>query len=200
MRTSSRVFALISAAILGFGAQAVFAQATIKSVTAEPNRAVLVDGKATIRLTVDGDAPENSNCGIIIDYSGDTSDNRKINKKDGLLPRVVEHVFTRAGVYEIKARGGRVASTLACNGKATAQVIVTDSPKAAAMPAPGAPAAMSATGCYRGWRYSQSKADKKSGAFTCKPRRTGMQAPEKRIECPAGLTYFEKGATYGCSL
>lgn len=38
------------------------------------------------------------------------------------------------------------------------------------------------------------------GAFTRKPRTSDMQAPEKRIECPAGLTYFEKGATYGCSL
>ena len=59
---------------------------------------MLVDGKATIRFTVDGDAPENSNCGMIIDYSGiDASDNRKINRNDGLLPKVVERVFTRAG-------------------------------------------------------------------------------------------------------
>jgi hypothetical protein len=91
--------------VLGFGAQAAQAQATIKSITADRTQVMLVDGKATIRFTVDGDAPENSNCGMIIDYSGiDASDNRKINRNDGLLPKVVERVFTRAGAYDVKAR------------------------------------------------------------------------------------------------
>jgi hypothetical protein len=159
---------------------------------------MLVDGKATIRFTVDGDAPENSNCGMIIDYSGiDASDNRKINRNDGLLPNVVERVFTRAGAYDVKARGGRVAGTLACSGTAMVQIVATEPATSAAVPPS---AAMSASACYRGWRFSQSRADRKSGAFTCKPRRSDMQAPEDRIECPANLTYFENGATYGCSL
>src|SRR5450759_1705505 len=121
---------------------------------------MLVDGKATIRFTVDGDAPENSNCGMIIDYSGiDASDNRKINRNDGLLPRVVERVFTRAGAYDVKARGGRVGGTLACSGRTMVQIVVTEPPKSAGMPQP---AAMSASACYRGWLFSQTRADRKA--------------------------------------
>jgi hypothetical protein len=56
------------------------------------------------------------------------------------------------------------------------------------------------SGCYQGWRFSQIQADRSSGAFACRPKRSGMQAPQQHIECPAGLIYFEKGATYGCSL
>jgi hypothetical protein len=61
------------------------------------------------------------------------------------------------------------------------------------------PAGTSAAACYRGWRFSQTRADRKSGAFTCEPRKSDMQPPEKRIEDPANLTCFEKGATYGCA-
>jgi hypothetical protein len=167
MRIPSRVLAVMTGAVLGFGAQA---QATIKSITADRTQVMLVDGKATIRFTVDGDAPENSNCGMIIDYSGiDASDNRKINRNDGLLPNVVERVFTRTGAYDVKARGGRVAGTLACSGTAMVQIVVTEPATSAAVPPS---AAMSASACYRGWRFSQSRADRKSGAFTCKPRRS----------------------------
>ena len=204
MKIPSRVLAVLTGAVLGFGAQAALAQATIKSITADRTRVMLVDGKATIRFTVDGDAPDNSNCGMIIEYSGiDTPDNRKISSSDGLLPKVVERVFTRAGAYDVQARGGRVAGTLGCSGRAMVQVLVSAPPAPAAVAPPAAmprPAAMGASACYRGWRFSQTRAEKNSGAFTCKPKKSGMQAPEKRIECPTDLTYFEKGATYGCSL
>jgi len=197
MRIPNRVWIAMSGAALAFGIQAAHAQATIKSISADQTRVMLVDGKATIRFTVNGEAPEHSNCGIIIDYSGvDTPDNRKINNSDGLLPKVVEHVFVRPGAYDVKARGGRVGGTLGCSGRAMVQIVVTEPTPSAAMPRPEV---MSATACYQGWRFSQSSADRKIGAFTCKPRRSDMQAPEKRIECPANLVYFEKGATYGCA-
>ena len=205
MRILSRVLAVMTGAVLGFGAQAALAQATIKKISADRTRVMLVDGKATIRFTVEGDAPDNSNCGMIIEYSGiDTPDNRKINSSDGLLPKVVERVFTRAGAYDVQARGGRVAGTLGCSGRAMVQVLVSAPPATAAVAPPVAAmprqAAMGPSACYQGWRFSQSRTEKKSGAFTCKPKKSGMQAPEKRLECPADLTYFEKGATYGCSL
>lgn len=47
----------MTGAVLGFDAQAAQAQATIKSITADRTQVMLVDGKATIRFTVDGDAP-----------------------------------------------------------------------------------------------------------------------------------------------
>lgn len=198
MSIPSRVLAVMTCAVLGFGAQAVQAQATIKSITADRTRAELVDGRATIRFTVDGDASENTNCGLIIEYSGiDTPDNRKVNSSDGLFPKVVEHVFTRADAYDVRAKGGRVASTPGCGGRAMVQIVVTAPPAPAAMPAPGTGRA---SPCYRGWRFSQSQADRESGAFTCTPRRSAMQVPERRIQCPANLIYFEKGATYGCGL
>ena len=204
MNTLNRVVAAVILAALGGGAQSAFAQATIKSISADRPRVVLQDGKATIRFTVDGDARENSNCGLIISYSGiDSPDNRKINANDGMLPKVVERVFTRAGAYDVRAKGGRVGSTMGCSGEAMVQIVVLDPEKPAVAVAPPLPAAgQYAAGdraCYRGWRFSQRAVDKKTGAFTCTPRRKGMQAPEKRIECPAGLDYFEKGATYGCS-
>lgn len=197
MKIPSRILAVMTGAVFCFGAQVAQAQATIKSITADRSQVMLVQGKATMRFTVDGDAPEDSNCGLIIDYSGiDTADNRKINKSDGLLPKMVEHVFTRPGAYDVKARGGRVGGALGCSGQAMVQIVVTGPPTSAAMPEA---ASASASACYRGWRFSQTRAERKIGAFTCKPRKSDMQAPEKRIECPADLTYFEKGATYGCA-
>jgi len=71
-----------------------------------------------IRFTVDGDSPDNSNCGLIVQYSGiDTSDNRKINNKDGLFPKVIEHAFTRAGSYDVKARAAESPRRSAVPGK-----------------------------------------------------------------------------------
>ena len=189
---------VLTGAVLGFGVQAAQAQAVIKSITAYRTQAELVDGKAAIKFAVDGEAAADSNCGLIIEYSGiDTPDNRKVNGKDGLWPIVVEHVFTRPGAYDVKAKGGRVGGTLGCSGQAMVQIVVTAPPAAAAMPRHGG---MRKSACYQGWRFSQNQADRSSGAFACKPKRSDMQAPQQRIECPAGLIYFEKGTTYGCSV
>jgi hypothetical protein len=199
MNIPSRVMVVLTGAALGVSVQAAQAQAVIKSITANRTQAELADGKAAIKFAVDGEAAADSNCGVIIEYSGiDTPDNRKVNSKDGLWPKVVEHVFTQPGAYDVKAKGGRVGGTLGCSGQAMVQVVVTAPPAAAAMPRHSS--GMRSSACYQGWRFSQKQADKSSGAFTCKPKRSDMQAPQQRIECPAGLVYFEKGATYGCSL
>lgn len=193
----------LGALILAVAAQTALAQATIKSLKADRTEAQLEGGRASINFTVEGDSPETSNCGLIIEYSGiDTPDNRKINSKDGLFPKVVEHSFTRAGTYDVKAKGGKVGPIFGCSGQATVKVVINDAPKAAAGAAkPGAAGAAAGAVklCQEGWTLAQSKADKKSGAYTCKPKKGVVKAPEKRAECPAGLTYFEKGATFGCS-
>ena len=204
MQALKTTLSALAALMLAAAAQTVLAQATINSIKADRTEAQLEGGQAVIKFTVDGDSPENSNCGLIVQYSGiDTSDNRKINNKDGLFPKVIEHTFTRAGSYDVKAKGGRVTTTLGCSGEATVKVVISDAPKPLVREGRRGAAEARAKlppACHEGWTISQTKADKKSGSYTCKPRRKGtVKAPEQRVECPEGLTYFEKGATFGCS-
>ncbi len=193
----------LAALTLAVAAQTATAQARINSITADRTEAVLEGGRAVIKFTVDGDAPENSNCGIYIEYSGtDTPDNRKLSSKDGLFPKVIEHSFTRAGTYNVEVRGRKVGATLGCFGEATVKIAIREAPKAAAAKAHAAEAgagAKPAPVCGEGWNLVQTKAGKKTGSYTCKPKKGVVKAPEKRAECPAGLVYFEKGATFGCS-
>ena len=198
MNALKTTISALGALTLAAAAQTALAQATINSIKADRTEAQLEGGRAAIKFTVDGDSPENSNCGLIVEYSGiDTLDNRKINSKDGLFPKVVEHTFTRAGSYDVKAKGGKVTSSFGCSGEATVKVVISDPPKPAAAAAKAG--AKLPPACHEGWTISQTKADKKSGAYTCKPKKGVLKAPEKRAECPPGLSYFEKGATFGCS-
>ena len=197
------VLTALAALMFAIAAQSATAQARINSITADRTEAVLEGGRAVVKFTVDGDAPENSNCGIYIEYSGtDTPDNRKLSSKDGLFPKVIEHSFTRAGTYNVEARGRKVGGTLGCFGKANAKITIGEAPKAAASwtRAAGSRAgARIAPLCGEGWTLVQTKAGRKIGAYTCKPKKGVLNPPESRAECPAGLVYFEKGATFGCS-
>lgn len=203
MQALKTTLSALAALTLAAAAQTALAQATIKSITADRTEAQLDGGQAVIRFTVDGDSPENSNCGLIVQYSGiDTSDNRKINNKDGLFPKVIEHAFNRAGSYDVKAKGGRVTTTLGCSGEATVRVVISDAQQARAREGRRGAAETRAKlppACHKGWTISQTKADKRNGSYTCKPRKGTLKPPEQRVECPDGLTYFEKGATFGCS-
>jgi len=203
MQALKTTLSALAALALAAAAQTALAQATIKSIQADRTEAQLEGGRAVIRFTVDGDSPDNSNCGLIVQYSGiDTSDNRKINNKDGLFPKVIEHAFTRAGSYDVKAKGGRVAATLGCSGEATVKVVISDAPQPFARERRRGAADAGAKlppACHRGWTISQTRADKKFGSYTCKPKKGTVNPPEQRVECPEGLTYFEKGATFGCS-
>ena len=203
MRAMNMTLSALTALTLAAAAQTALAQATINSIKADRTEAVLEGGRAVIKFTVEGDSPENSNCGLIIEYSGiDTPDNRKINNKDGLFPKVIEHSFIRAGSYDVKAKGGKVGSIFGCSGQATVKVVITDPPKPAiGSTKPGAAGATAKlpAACHEGWTISQTKADKKTGSYTCKPKKGTVKPPEKRVDCPEGLSYFEKGATFGCS-
>jgi len=189
---------------LSAASQAALAQATINSIKAEPAEATLQAGKATVKFTIDGDSPSNSNCGLIVQYSGaDTQDNRKLDGKNIKFPLVIEHVFIHPGTFNVVAKGDKVNNAFRCFGEANVKVVINDAPAAKADPAKVAAKAPAATvakaSCPTGWTLSQTGADKKSGAYTCKPKKKDQPPPEKRAECPAGLTYYEKGATFGCS-
>jgi len=202
MPTLKTAMSALGALMLAAAAPAALAQATINSIKADRTEAQLEGGRAIVKFTVEGDSPENTNCGLIIEYSGiDPSDNRKINNRDGLFPKVVEHAFTRAGTYDVKAKGGKVGPIFGCSGQATVKIVINDPPKAAAAATPAAKGtgARMPAACHEGWTIAQTKADKKSGSYTCKPKKGVLKAPEKRVECPDGLVYFEKGATFGCS-
>lgn len=199
MHALKSALSALAALLLAAAAPAALAQATITGIKADRTEATLEGGRAIVKFTVEGDSPENTNCGLIIEYSGiDPTDNRKINNRDGLFPKVVEHAFTRAGTYDVKAKGGKVGPIFGCSGQATVKVVINDAPKPAAAAAKGAGARLPAP-CHQGWTISQTAADKKSGAYTCKPKKGVVKPPEKRAECPDGLVYFEKGATFGCS-
>jgi len=195
--------------------QAALAQATINSIKAEPAETALQAGKAAVKFTIDGDSPANSNCGLIVQYSGaDTQDNRRLNGKDIKFPLVIDHVFTHPGTFNVVAKGDKVNNAYRCFGEANVKVVINDAPAAkvapakdaaksdASKPAAKAPAAAVAAApkasCPTGWTLSQTSAEKKSGAYTCRPKKKDQAPPEKRAECPAGLTYYEKGATFGC--
>ena len=83
MQALKTTLSALAALMLAAAAQTVLAQATINSIKADRTEAQLEGGQAVIKFTVDGDSPENSNCGLIVQYSGiDTSDNRKIKEKE----------------------------------------------------------------------------------------------------------------------
>lgn len=203
MHALKLTFSALAALALAAAAQTALAQATINSIKADRTEAQLEGGRATIKFTIDGDSPQDSNCGLIVEYSGiDASDNRKINNRDGLFPRTIEHAFTRPGSYDVKAKGGKVTNIFGCSGEATVKVVISEPPKppvGSTKPGTAAATAKLPAACHEGWTITQTKADKKIGAYTCKPKKGTVKAPEKRVECPAGLAYFEKGATFGCS-
>ena len=153
MRALKLSVSALGALFFAVAAQTALAQATIKILKADRTEAQLESGKANMKFTVEGDSPETSNCGLIIEYSGiDTPDNRKINNRDGLFPKVVEHSFARAGTYDVKAKGGKVGPIFGCSGEATLRVVINDAPKAAAAkPGAAGTAAGPAAACPKGW-------------------------------------------------
>lgn len=176
-------------------ATGAMATAKIEKVEPASPSVTLEGGKATVRFTISGSSDDKDNCGFWVDYGdGDSPDTRILSKADGLLPRVMEHTFSKPGTFTVKVKGQRVKTTLGCNGEASGVVNIVAPAGAKAAPAAKAAAATPlAPSCPDGWQVQAKSVDKKSGAFACVPK-----MPEKKLECGPGLAYYESAAAVGC--
>lgn len=181
--------ALILGCSLATGAMAT---ARIEKIEPASPSVTLEGGKATVRFTISGSSDDKDNCGFWVEYGdGDSPDTRILNRADGLLPRVMEHTFSKPGTFTVKVKGQRVKTTLGCNGEASAvvNIVAPVGAKAAKAAAAGPMAPI----CPDGWQLQARSVDKKSGAFTCGPK-----MPEKKLECGPGLTYYQTATAVGC--
>ncbi|MBM3346950.1 MAG: hypothetical protein FJY55_10735 [Betaproteobacteria bacterium] len=178
-------------------ALATGAMATAKIEKIEPASpsVTLEGGKATVKFTIGGSSDDKDNCGFWVDYAdGDSPDTRVLNRSEGLLPRVMEHTFTKPGTYTVKVKGQRVKTTLGCNGEASGVVnIVVPGGAKAAPAAKAATATPLAPNCPDGWQLQAKSVDKKTGAFAC-----ASKLPENKLECGPGLTYYQTATALGC--
>lgn len=191
-----KLISLTFAALAMGQVAAVQAAGQITGIQASASTAVLQDGKATIRFTVNGNADDSDNCGIYVQYGdGDSPDTRIINQKEGLFPRTFEHTFTKPGGFSVKAVGQRVRQTFGCNGEATTFVTITEPAAQKGGPAgKGAgKAAAAAPSCPEGWTLAGNTYNKATGEFSC-----NAKPPAAKMACGPGLVYYEKGSTIGC--
>ena len=195
-----KLFPAAVAALMGMSvAGGAIAAAKIEKIEAPSPTVTMEGGKATVKFTLSGSSDDRDNCGFWVDYGdGQNPDTRILSKSDGLLPRVMEHSFNKAGSFTVKVKGQRVKMALGCNGEASAVINVV-APAGAAAAAKGAPAAKAvaaapaAASCPDGWMVQAKSVDKKTGAFACGPK-----VPEKKMECGAGLAYYESAGAVGC--
>lgn len=195
-----KLFPAAVAALMGMSvAGGAIAAAKIEKIEAPSPTVTMEGGKATVKFTLSGSSDDRDNCGFWVDYGdGQNPDTRILSKSDGLLPRVMEHSFNKSGSFTVKVKGQRVKMALGCNGEASAVINVV-APAGAAAAAKGAPAAKAvaaapaAASCPDGWMVQAKSVDKKTGAFACGPK-----MPEKKMECGAGLAYYESAGAVGC--
>ncbi len=184
--------AIISLLLTGCLTTAVLA-AGIEKIEPSAPTATLVDGKAAIKFTITGVSDDADNCGYWVDYGdGDSPDTRVLSKSEGLLPRVMEHTFTKPGGFSVQVKGQRVKALFGCRGDASTMVTILapgGKPSAVAVKS----AAPLSSYCPDGWQVQARSVDRKTGAFSCTP-----VLPTKKIECGPGLAYYESGGSLGC--
>lgn len=169
-------------------APAAWAANTITRIAPGADRVVLVDGKATIRFMLSGEATESGDCGVWVSYGDqDSPDTRVIGRSQGMFPREFVHTFTKAGQFTVTARGERVKQTLGCGGEASTRVTVVEATQGRRR------AAAAAVSCPDGWQLREGSLDRETGAFTC-----AAAYPRERMECGPGLRYFERDNLIGC--
>lgn len=186
----------VATALLAFAVSgAAMANGNLTRIEAGASSATLEGGKATLKFTLSGTADASDNCGFWVDYGdGGSPDTRILSSSDGLFPRVLEHTFTKAGTFKVTAKGQRVKTTFGCSGETSTTVTIAAGGAAAAASkgAPAAKAAPAAPSCPEGWKLADA-ANAKTGAYAC-----NAQPPAKKLDCGAGLKYFEKPGQIGC--
>ena len=190
MGTSCKLIVTLLAALpLATAAQ------TIIGMTIEPPQAT--DG-APVKITVQAELKgEIVNCGLRLHFGdGQTQDFKIVNA--AMLPLRVEHIYAKAGSYQVMAEPKRVTSHLKCVGENQRGTVAVAAASVMAVAAPTtAPATASA--CPEGWKLDPKSVQRKSGAFMCSAR-AGTAAPANRLDCPGDLGYFEnvKKGQLGC--
>lgn len=188
---------LAASALLAFAASAQ----TLKSLTLEPAQAKVGEPvKATLTIESSGAY----NCGARIQWGDGAMEEFRIqSEKDS--PKVLTHVYAKAGNYKAEVDPKRVSSSLKCGGdKPNAMVAVVAPAPVAAPAAPAAstakpPIAAAPSACPAGWKMSKAGTNKKTKAFTCIAA-ANTKVPDPKMACPGELTYFEnvKKGQLGC--
>lgn len=177
----SRMYLLLP--LLAF---AVSAQATqLKSISVSPASAKVGE---EVKITLNGEV-DTANCGIRVEYGGGhPNDNFVLADKGGQLPLTLTKTYSAPGTYTVKALARKVGLTFGC-GEGGVEATLT---VAAAGPAAKAGAATaSAAACPEGWDMKPGGSAAKG--FSCAPKK-----PASKLECGAGLVYFEKDGLLGC--
>lgn len=176
----SRVFLMWSI----FALAPIAAQATqLKSVTVTPATAKVGE---EVKITVNGDV-DSANCGIRMEYGGGMpNDNFSLADKGGQLPLTLTKTYTVPGTYKVKALARKVGFTFGCGEGGVETTLTVVAAAGAKVAAGGAVAA-----CPEGWDMMPGGSAAKG--FSCAPKK-----PASKLECGAGLTYFEKDGLIGC--
>jgi len=149
----------------------------------------------SVTVNHDGEAP--AFCGMALDFGDGEVRDLKVETHNGGLPRTESKTYAKPGSYTVKAYGKKVTSHLPCLGKAEAGLSVEAvAPTAQVAPAAqAAPAKAAGPVCPEGYKM-QGKAGK-AGDFNCKAGK-GAKTPEKMLECPDKLEYFQSKTALGC--
>lgn len=168
-------------------APAAWAANSVTQIAPSANRVMLVNGKATVKFMVSGQATDPGDCGVWVNYGDqDSPDTRVIGRSEGMYPREFVHTFTRAGQFNVTAKGERVKQTFGCGGEASTVVTVVEAGQ-------GRRRGATAASCPAGWQLSEGSFNRETGAFTCAP-----SYPSEPMQCPPGLRYFERDNLIGC--
>lgn len=170
-----------------FCVPAVAAAQTLTGVKVEPGE---IRAGESAKITSEFDVSSGSiNCGLRLHFGDGNKKDFKINQ-DKDVPLVVNHVYAKPGVYEIKAEPKRNEATFGCMGKNQKASL-----KVAALSANTAQDPR----CPEGWKLDRKSVNQKTGVFTCSAK-VGTAMPEKKTECPKELGYFEtpKKGLLGC--
>lgn len=130
-------------------------------------------------------------CRVELDFGDGTADFTHLFTDGGPRKVAVRHVYPKPGIYTVKAKGGKPATTRerACEGERTLQVIVVG--EAEPGTAESAREAANASLCPQGWSVIPGSVS--GPRFKCRPDK-----PLSKIECQNGSKFFEQDGVIGC--
>lgn len=189
------------AATFALASSATLAANQIESVRIEP---AVIKAGSSVTITVTGNETQGNNCGLRINYGdGQGLDVKVVDRKQ--FPLTFTKTYANPGNYAVNVEGKRVTTHFACNGRASATLVVegapavVTAPPVTAAPVPAPPtkpgARVVGAGCAEGYQASYAAAD---GSYQCRPLSAAAKAT--RPACAAGYqaSYAAQDSSFSC--